>query len=111
MHYRAGLASSARMICGVTIISNSLLDFPCCGTLPRMMVCPSGIVTVVCTMAVSIRGVRMTLSPATEIGMPSFSGPNWDCSASSSITIVPSGVMRGVTPRISPTFSRTVVFA
>ena len=35
------------------------------------------------------------------------SGPSWDFSASISITTVPSGLIRGVTPRMSPTFSKT----
>ncbi len=46
----------------------------------------------------------------TEIGIPSLSGPSLDFSASISITTFPSGLMRGVTPMISPTFSRRTLF-
>ena len=41
--------------------------------------------------------------------MPSASGPTSDFSASISMTTRPSGLIRGVTPRIRPTFSSVIV--
>ena len=50
-------------------------------------------------------GERMTWPPVeAKIGMPVASGSRADFSASISMTTRPSGLMRGVTPRITPTF-------
>ncbi len=58
-----------------------------------------------------MRGERMIVpSVETETGMPSASGPTSDFSASISITTMPSGLIRGVTPRIRPTFSSAMLF-
>ena len=78
---------------------------------PRMIVSPSAALTVAWAVMVSIRGERMIV-PLAEIdtGIPSFSGPSFDFSASISMTTFPSGLMRGVTPMISPTFSSWTLF-
>ena len=74
---------------------------------PSTIVSPSAAATVACAVVVSTRGERTTVAPSSEaeIGMPSFTEPTADFSASISITTLPSGLTRGVTPRIKPTSS------
>ena len=70
---------------------------------PRMTVWPSSAATVVSAVVVLIGGWRIT-SPVAEMdtGVPSDSGPRADFSAMICITTSPSGLIRGVTRRISP---------
>ncbi len=78
---------------------------------PSTIVSPLAVLTVVWAVVMLIRGARTT-SPEAEIdtGIPSDSGATSDFSASTSITTMPSGLMRGVTPRINPTLSICTVF-
>ena len=71
---------------------------------PRMTVWPLRAETIVWAVVSGICGERMTLPAASvKIGMPVASGPTADFVALTCITIVPSGLVRGVTSRMMPT--------
>jgi len=70
---------------------------------PRTTVCPLEALTTVWARMRLIRGERMIVPlVATEMGIPSASGPTSDWLASISMTTRPSGLILGVTPRIKP---------
>ena len=60
-------------------------------------------------MVVLTAGERITVPAEMATGMPSASGARLEFSASISITTMPSGLIRGVTPRIRPTLYSKVL--
>ncbi len=67
--------------------------------------------TVVWAVVASMIGERMTWPVGeVKIGMPFDSGSRTDFSASICMTTRPSGLMRGVTPRMMPTLFVVMVF-
>ena len=78
---------------------------------PSTTVCSLIAATVVWAVVASMIGERITWPVGeVKIGMPVASDSSSDFSASICMTTSPSGLMRGVTPRINPTLSKVMEF-
>ena len=77
---------------------------------PKTTVSPSLALTTVCAWIELMLGERTTSPSLMETGIPSLIGARLDFSAAMSMTTLPSGLIRGVTPRINPTFSNVMLF-